>query len=50
MKKFPKLSVYFFPDGRSWLSTEIHLRETNVAMVSMSVVYEAKIGNVRKAK
>lgn len=52
MNKFPKLSVYFFfrMDALGCPQTEIHLRETHVIMVSMFVLYKAKIGNVRKAK
>lgn len=48
----PKIECLFFfrMDALGCPQTEIQLSKNHVAMVSMSVVYKAKIGNVRKAK
>lgn len=48
----PKIECLFFfrMDALGFPPTEIHLSENHVAMASVSVVYKAKIGNVRKAK
>lgn len=45
-----KIECLFFSEQTLLVVHKQKLRETHVAMVSMFVLYKAKIGNVRKAK